>query len=81
METRLLIGGELVAGNGPELAVEDPAREETIAAVGTPDAEQLDAAIAAARTAQREHVHIETKLEIKDWWYPYGGGEAPPHGA
>ena len=31
METRLLIGGELVAGNGPELAVEDPTREETIA--------------------------------------------------
>jgi len=24
---------------------------------------------------------METKLEIKDWWYPYGGGEAPPHGA
>src|SRR4029079_3006030 len=54
MDTRLLIGGERVAGNGPELAVEDPAREETIAAVGTPDPEQLDAAIEAARTAQRE---------------------------
>ena len=49
METRLLIGGELVAGNGPALAVEDPAREEMLATVGTPDAEQLDAAIAAAR--------------------------------
>jgi hypothetical protein len=31
METRLLIGGELVAGNGPALAVEDPAHEEAIA--------------------------------------------------
>jgi acyl-CoA reductase-like NAD-dependent aldehyde dehydrogenase len=54
METRLLIGGELVAGHGPELAVEDPAREETIAAVGTPDPEQLDAAITAGRNAQGE---------------------------
>jgi betaine-aldehyde dehydrogenase len=54
METRLLIGGELVAGNGAALAVEDPAREESIAEVGTPDAAQLDAAIESARTAQRE---------------------------
>ena len=54
METRLLIGGELVAGDGPALAVEDPAREEAFAEVGTPDAAQLDAAIEAARTAQRE---------------------------
>jgi betaine-aldehyde dehydrogenase len=54
METRLLIGGELVAGNGPALAVEDPAREQAIAEVGTPDAAQLDAAIEAARDAQRE---------------------------
>ena len=29
METRLLIGGELVAGDGAPLDVEDPAREET----------------------------------------------------
>jgi betaine-aldehyde dehydrogenase len=54
METRLLIGGELVAGNGAALAVEDPAREEPIAEVGTPDAAQLDAAIETARSAQRE---------------------------
>ena len=54
METRLLIGGELVAGDGAALAVEDPAREEPIAEVGTPDQAQLDAAIEAARTAQRE---------------------------
>jgi betaine-aldehyde dehydrogenase len=54
METRLLIGGELVAGNGPALAFEDTAREQAIAEVGTPDAAQLDAAIETARKAQRE---------------------------
>jgi hypothetical protein len=32
-DTRLLIGGELVAGEGPSLAVEDPAREEPVATV------------------------------------------------
>jgi betaine-aldehyde dehydrogenase len=21
---------------------------------------------------ETKHVHIETKLELKDWWYPYG---------
>ena len=21
---------------------------------------------------ETKHVHIETKLEVKDWWYPYG---------
>jgi acyl-CoA reductase-like NAD-dependent aldehyde dehydrogenase len=54
METRLLIGGELVAGEGPALAVEDPFKEEQLAEVGTPDRGQLDAAIEAARRAQRE---------------------------
>jgi acyl-CoA reductase-like NAD-dependent aldehyde dehydrogenase len=51
METRLLIGGEQVEGQGERLDVENPATEETIAAVGTPSAEQLDAAIGAAREA------------------------------
>jgi len=50
-ETRLLIGGERVAGDGPPLAVENPATEETITEVGTPSSEQLDAAVAAAREA------------------------------
>jgi acyl-CoA reductase-like NAD-dependent aldehyde dehydrogenase len=54
MDTRLLIGGERVEGAGPALAVEDPAREERIAEVGTPDEAQLDAAIEHARRAQRE---------------------------
>ena len=51
METRLLIGGERVTGEGPALAVENPATEETVATVGAPSAEQLDAALAAAEAA------------------------------
>ena len=56
MDTRLLIGGELVAGNGAAPRRRGPGpRGETIAEVGTrPDAQQLDAAIEAAREAQRE---------------------------
>ena len=54
METRLLIGGELVAGEGPALAVEDPFKEVQLAEVGTPDLGQLDVAVEAARRAQRE---------------------------
>ena len=32
---------------------------------------------------ETKHVHIETALEIKQWWYPYGGsgGDPPAHGA
>src|SRR5918992_3630604 len=40
--------------HGPALTVEDPAHEAAIAEVGTPDAEQLGAALEAARRAQRE---------------------------
>jgi len=49
----MLIGGEQVAGDGPGLEVENPYTEETIATVGTPSGEQLDAAIAAAVDARR----------------------------
>ncbi len=52
-ETRLLIGGVLVAGDGPPLAVENPYSEETLAEVALPSAEQVDAALAAAREAAR----------------------------
>jgi acyl-CoA reductase-like NAD-dependent aldehyde dehydrogenase len=52
-ETRLLIDGEQVAGDGPPLEVENPFTEQPVASVATPSAEQLDAAIAAARGAQR----------------------------
>jgi acyl-CoA reductase-like NAD-dependent aldehyde dehydrogenase len=51
METRLLIGGEQIAGDGEPLAVENPATEETVAELGTPSAEQIDAAIGAADEA------------------------------
>jgi acyl-CoA reductase-like NAD-dependent aldehyde dehydrogenase len=53
METRLLIRGEQVAGEGDALAVENPATEETVASVGAASPEQLDAAVAAAREASR----------------------------
>jgi betaine-aldehyde dehydrogenase len=53
VETRLLIGGEQVAGEGAPLAVENPATEETLAEVGLPSAEQADAAVARAREAAR----------------------------
>jgi acyl-CoA reductase-like NAD-dependent aldehyde dehydrogenase len=51
LETRLLIGGEQVAGDGEPLEVENPATEEMIATVGLPSREQVDAAIEAARGA------------------------------
>jgi acyl-CoA reductase-like NAD-dependent aldehyde dehydrogenase len=51
VETRLLIAGEQVEGEGERLAVENPATEETLTEVGTASDEQIDAAIAAAREA------------------------------
>jgi acyl-CoA reductase-like NAD-dependent aldehyde dehydrogenase len=51
LETRLLIRGERVAGGGRPLDVENPATEETVASVGLPSAEQLDAAVAGAGEA------------------------------
>jgi acyl-CoA reductase-like NAD-dependent aldehyde dehydrogenase len=50
----MLIGGELIAGDGPPLEVENPFTEETIASVGTPSEEQLGAALAGAGEAARE---------------------------
>lgn len=47
----LLIGGELVPGDGPQLAVENPFTAETHATIGSASPEQVDAAIAAAREA------------------------------
>ncbi len=52
-ETRLLIDGEQVAGEGDPLEVENPFTEGVLETVGTPSPEQLDAAIAAAVGAQR----------------------------
>ncbi len=48
-DNRLLIGGELAAGAGTPIEVENPYTTETIATVGSASPEQLDAAIAAAR--------------------------------
>jgi hypothetical protein len=59
METRLLIAGEQVAGEGPGLDVENPYTQTTLRASADPLA---------------EHVHIETKIAAKSWWYPYGAG-------
>ncbi len=53
-ETRLLIDGEQVAGEGAKLEVENPFSEEILATVGAPSEEQLAAALAAARRAARE---------------------------
>jgi len=58
LETRMLIGGEQVAGTGPELEVENPFSEETLATVATPASDQVDAAIAAARDASREWMRM-----------------------
>ena len=51
METRLLIRGEQVAGDGEVLEVENPATEETLAQLRQPSPEQLDAAVASADEA------------------------------
>jgi acyl-CoA reductase-like NAD-dependent aldehyde dehydrogenase len=53
METRLLIAGEQVAGEGGPLSVENPFTETELASVGLPSSAQVDAAIAAAREAAR----------------------------
>ena len=51
METRLLIGGELVPGDGARLVVENPYDESTVASLGAAGAEQVTAAVAAADEA------------------------------
>jgi len=53
METRQLIDGELIAGEGERLAVENPFDETSLAELGTASVEQTDAAIAAAHEAKR----------------------------
>jgi betaine-aldehyde dehydrogenase len=53
MKPTLLIGGERVHGTGERLPVENPATEEQISEVALPSAEQVAAAVAAAREAAR----------------------------
>ena len=48
---KLLIGGELVEGDGPVLDIEEPALGEVFATLALPSEAQVDAAIGAARAA------------------------------
>jgi len=50
-ETRMLIGGEFVQGDGTLIEVENPATEETVATVASASTGQLDQAVNAARDA------------------------------
>jgi betaine-aldehyde dehydrogenase len=50
-ETELLIGGELVAGAGAPIAIENPYTTETILEVAAASPEQVEAAVVAAREA------------------------------
>lgn len=63
MQTHLLIDGELVAGEGPALAVENPATETTIATVAAASSEQVATAVAAARRAQRAWTRERTAAD------------------
>ncbi|MFW1461781.1 aldehyde dehydrogenase family protein, partial [Vibrio parahaemolyticus] len=47
----MLIGAERVAGTGDALDVENPYTEETLETIGSASADQVDAALAAAREA------------------------------
>jgi acyl-CoA reductase-like NAD-dependent aldehyde dehydrogenase len=53
METRLLIRGEQVEGDGRGLSVENPATEENLTELRGASPEQVDAAVAGAREAAR----------------------------
>ncbi|MBK8294208.1 MAG: aldehyde dehydrogenase [Solirubrobacterales bacterium] len=50
-QTKLLIGGKLVEGDGAGIEVENPATEETVVTVASASVAQLDQAVAAARAA------------------------------
>jgi acyl-CoA reductase-like NAD-dependent aldehyde dehydrogenase len=49
----MLIAGELVAGDGAALSVENPFTEQEFAVVATASEAQVDAAVAAAREATK----------------------------
>ncbi|MDF3933660.1 aminobutyraldehyde dehydrogenase [Pseudomonas citronellolis] len=55
MQTRMLIDGELVAGEGEALAVLDPASGERLAQVNEASAEQVDAAVRGAEEGFRRY--------------------------
>ena len=57
---RPFIDGKYVPGDGPTLAVENPATEETIAEVETASTAQIEQAIGAARRSFDDGVWSET---------------------
>lgn len=62
MTTALLIDGRLVPGEGPPLAVENPATEEIFARVAQASPRQLELAVAAARRAFESGVWRDAAL-------------------
>jgi acyl-CoA reductase-like NAD-dependent aldehyde dehydrogenase len=62
MTTALLIDGELVPGEGPLLAVENPATEEVFAQLPQASAGQFEQAVAAARRAFESGVWRDAEL-------------------
>jgi acyl-CoA reductase-like NAD-dependent aldehyde dehydrogenase len=52
--TRMLVGGELVVGEGDRVEVLNPATEETIAAVASATSDQVNDAVRSARSAFRD---------------------------
>jgi betaine-aldehyde dehydrogenase len=63
METKLLVGGEQVAGTGGELDVINPTTEEVLATLNVAGADQIDAAVASAAEAARNWGHVVTAGE------------------
>ena len=51
MQTRLLIDGELVEGEGSEIEVLDPASGETVANIREASSQQIDAAVRSSEEA------------------------------
>jgi hypothetical protein len=62
-----VIGGEQVAGAGERLAVETRSRPRR-----SSSREGLEA------FQETKHVHMESRIERKEWWYPYKEYGAPP---
>lgn len=64
-ETRLSIGGAPVEGQGPELAVDNPATEEQLVTIREASVGQVDEAVAAARRAFDSGVWADPMLRQK----------------